>query len=59
MNNLSVYGKGRVLFDSQEVPGKCMISENQDDISDKIDLSFARGVLFFHRFGHIVVIQFG
>ncbi|XP_054812792.1 condensin complex subunit 2 isoform X1 [Prosopis cineraria] len=42
MNNLSVYGKCRVLFDSQEVPGKCMTSKNQDDISDTIDLSFAK-----------------
>ncbi|KAK4255322.1 hypothetical protein QN277_008335 [Acacia crassicarpa] len=42
MNNLSVYGKCRVLFDSQEVPGKCMTNENQDEISDTIDLSFAK-----------------
>ena len=45
MNNLSVYGQCRVLFDSQEVPGKCVTSENQDDISDTIDLSFAKGEL--------------
>ncbi|CAJ1956276.1 unnamed protein product [Sphenostylis stenocarpa] len=42
MNNLGVYGKCRVLFDSQEVPGKCIISQNEHDISDTIDLSFAR-----------------
>ena len=45
MNNLGVYGGCRVLFDSMEVPAKCMISEYQQDISDTIDLSFARGVL--------------
>ncbi|KAF7805780.1 condensin complex subunit 2 [Senna tora] len=42
MTNLSVYGKCMVLFDSQEVPAKCMTSENQDDISDTIDLSSIR-----------------
>ncbi|KAK7375203.1 hypothetical protein VNO78_35896 [Psophocarpus tetragonolobus] len=42
MNNLGVYGKCRVLFDSLEVPGKCMTSKNECDISDTIDLSFAR-----------------
>lgn len=48
LNNLSVYGECRVLFDSQEVPAKCMTSENKD-VSDTIDLSFARGALLFHR----------
>ncbi|KAJ1393808.1 Condensin complex subunit 2/barren [Sesbania bispinosa] len=42
MNNLGVYGGCRVLFDSQEVPAKCMASQNQHDTSDTIDLSFAR-----------------
>ncbi|KAK7312699.1 hypothetical protein VNO77_36770 [Canavalia gladiata] len=42
MNNLGVYGGCRVLFDSLEVPAKCMTSQNQPDISDTIDLSFAR-----------------
>ncbi|XP_068500234.1 condensin complex subunit 2-like isoform X2 [Phaseolus vulgaris] len=42
MNNLGVYGKCRVLFDSLEVPAKCIISQNDHDISDTIDLSFAR-----------------
>ncbi|PRQ52729.1 putative condensin complex subunit 2/barren [Rosa chinensis] len=41
MNNLGVYGRCRVLFDSSEVPGKCISSENQHDKSDTIDLSFA------------------
>lgn len=45
MNNLGVYGACRVLFDSQEVPAKCMASQNQSDTSDTIDLSFVRGVL--------------
>ncbi|TKY48717.1 Condensin complex subunit 2 [Spatholobus suberectus] len=42
MNNLGVYGRCRVLFDSLEVPGKCITSQNEHDISDAIDLSFAR-----------------
>ncbi|KAK7263497.1 hypothetical protein RJT34_31088 [Clitoria ternatea] len=42
MNNLGIYGGCRVLFDSQEVPAKCMASQNQLDTSDTIDLSFAR-----------------
>ncbi|CAL0303967.1 unnamed protein product [Lupinus luteus] len=42
MNNLGVYGGCRVLFDSQEVPAKCMASQNQHDVSDTIDLSFMR-----------------
>ncbi|QHO00034.1 Condensin complex subunit [Arachis hypogaea] len=42
MNNLGVYGGCRVLFDSLEVPAKCMTSKNQHDISDTIDLSFAK-----------------
>jgi condensin complex subunit 2 len=45
MNNLGVYGGCRLLFDSLEVPAKCMESQNEPDISDTIDLSFARGVL--------------
>ncbi|KAJ1400043.1 Condensin complex subunit 2/barren [Sesbania bispinosa] len=42
MNNLGVYGGCRVLFDSLEVPGKCIASQHELDISDTIDLSFAR-----------------
>ncbi|XP_027348230.1 condensin complex subunit 2 [Abrus precatorius] len=42
MNNLGVYGRCRVLFDSLEVPAKCMTSQNQPDFSDTVDLSFAR-----------------
>lgn len=49
MNNLGVYGGFRLLFDSLEVPGKCMANLNERLISDTIDLSFARGVLFFER----------
>lgn len=44
MNNLGVYGACRVLFDSEEVPGKCMSCENRHDSSDMIDISFARGL---------------
>ncbi|KAK7272273.1 hypothetical protein RJT34_28768 [Clitoria ternatea] len=42
MNNLGVYGKCRVFFDSLEVPGKCIPSQNDHDIFQTIDLSFAR-----------------
>ncbi|RDX64855.1 Condensin complex subunit 2, partial [Mucuna pruriens] len=42
MNNLGIYGGCRVLFDSLEVPAKCMASQNQSDISDTIDLSLVR-----------------
>ncbi|KAE9593086.1 putative condensin complex subunit 2/barren [Lupinus albus] len=42
MNNLGVYGGCRVLFDSQEVPARCMASQNQHDVSDTIDLSFMK-----------------
>ncbi|KAL2328378.1 hypothetical protein Fmac_021805 [Flemingia macrophylla] len=42
MNNLGVYGGCRVLFDSLEVPAKCMASQSQSDTSDTIDLSFVR-----------------
>ncbi|KAK9285565.1 hypothetical protein L1049_024760 [Liquidambar formosana] len=42
LNNLGVYGGCRVLFDSLEVPGKCMSCATQNDKSDTIDLSFAK-----------------
>lgn len=45
MNNLGVYGGCRVLFDSLEVPGKCILGDRHDK-SDTIDLSFTRGMLF-------------
>ncbi|KAF8043169.1 hypothetical protein BT93_A1495 [Corymbia citriodora subsp. variegata] len=41
LNNLGVYGGCRVLFDSLEVPGKCM-SDIQNDKLDTVDLSFAK-----------------
>lgn len=46
LNNLGVYGGCRVLFDSQEVPGKCTSCENQREGLDMVELSFARGVVF-------------
>ncbi|KAM6572607.1 hypothetical protein CsatA_016687 [Cannabis sativa] len=42
MNNLSVYGGCKVLFDSLEVPGKCITCDNQQDKANTIDLSFAK-----------------
>ncbi|KAL9236280.1 hypothetical protein vseg_010970 [Gypsophila vaccaria] len=39
LNNLGIYGGCRVLFDSQEVPAKC-ISSTADNNSDLIDISF-------------------
>lgn len=54
MNNLGVYGGCRVLFDSLEVPGKCIASQSEQDISDTIDLSFLRGMLPFQKSGKTV-----
>uniref|UniRef100_A0A7N0TU02 Condensin complex subunit 2 n=1 Tax=Kalanchoe fedtschenkoi TaxID=63787 RepID=A0A7N0TU02_KALFE len=42
LNNLGVYGACRVLFDSSEVPEKCMESVGTTSGSDVIDLSFAQ-----------------
>ncbi|XP_052178447.1 condensin complex subunit 2 isoform X2 [Diospyros lotus] len=42
LNNLGVYGGCQVLFDSFEVPRKCMSSESQHQKLDTIDLSFAK-----------------
>ncbi|XP_050216121.1 condensin complex subunit 2-like [Mercurialis annua] len=42
LNNLGVYGGCQVLFDSFEVPGKCHSCSHQNDISDEIDISFAK-----------------
>ncbi|CAK9163912.1 unnamed protein product [Ilex paraguariensis] len=42
LNNLGVYGGCRVLFDSLEVPRKCMSCSIQNTNSDMIDISFAR-----------------
>ncbi|KAG7638244.1 Condensin complex subunit 2 [Arabidopsis thaliana] len=41
LNNLGVYGGCQVLFDSQEIPGKLVLSANKLDKSETIDLSFA------------------
>ncbi|CAN1161306.1 Condensin complex subunit 2 [Linum perenne] len=42
LNNLGVYGGCRVLFDSEEVPGKFVSSENRSGMDESIDLSFAQ-----------------
>ncbi|KAK6157306.1 hypothetical protein DH2020_011554 [Rehmannia glutinosa] len=42
LNNLGVYGNCRVLFDSSEVPGKCLSPVSQCEGAETIDLSFAR-----------------
>ncbi|CAM8948600.1 unnamed protein product [Rhodiola kirilowii] len=42
LNNLGVYGACRVLFDSSEVPGKCVVSVSTTSSSDVIDLSFVQ-----------------
>lgn len=47
MNNLGVYSGCKVLFDSLEVPGKCISCDNQQDKTNTIDLSFAKGMLQF------------
>ncbi|KAF0917196.1 hypothetical protein E2562_017104 [Oryza meyeriana var. granulata] len=40
--NLGVYGSCRVLFDSFEAPGKCILSDMQTEKAEVIDLSFAK-----------------
>lgn len=56
LNNLGVYGGCRVLFDSSEVPAKCMESVRTATSLDVIDLSFAKGLMmkqlcsYFHAF---------
>ncbi|KAL8239389.1 hypothetical protein R6Q59_015956 [Mikania micrantha] len=42
LNNLGVYGGCRVLFDSLEVPGKCMSCSVTSDKAETIDISHAR-----------------
>ncbi|GAB2233796.1 hypothetical protein Droror1_Dr00003025 [Drosera rotundifolia] len=42
LNNLGVYGGCRVLFDSSEIPEKCISSSTQPDVDDLIDLTFAK-----------------
>ncbi|XP_073296850.1 condensin complex subunit 2-like [Primulina huaijiensis] len=42
LNNLGVYADCRVLFDSMEVPGKCMSTTSQCEGGETVDLSFAR-----------------
>lgn len=44
LNNLGVYGLCRVLFDSLEVPGKCTPTAVQSEVSEVIDVSFAKGM---------------
>ncbi|KAG8387046.1 hypothetical protein BUALT_Bualt03G0212300 [Buddleja alternifolia] len=41
LNNLGVYANCRVLFDSNEVPGKCSSPMSQSEGIETIDLSFA------------------
>lgn len=43
LNNLGVYGNCQVLFDSLEVPGKCLSPVARDEGALVIDLSFASG----------------
>lgn len=45
LNNLGVYGRCLVLFDSFEVPEKSIVHADPEDKSVMIDLSFANGVL--------------
>ncbi|CAL1407127.1 unnamed protein product [Linum trigynum] len=48
LNNIGVYGGCRVLFDSKEVPGKCVSFENQCGRDQLIDLSFAKSMFGFY-----------
>ncbi|XP_020593017.1 condensin complex subunit 2 isoform X2 [Phalaenopsis equestris] len=45
LNNLGIYGSCRVLFDSLEVPEKCILNDTESDQSGVIDLSFAKDYL--------------
>lgn len=45
-----------MLFDSLEVPAKCMTRQNESDIS-AVDLSFAKGVLLCEIFNETVTIS--
>nr|XP_011461065.1 PREDICTED: condensin complex subunit 2-like [Fragaria vesca subsp. vesca] len=42
LNNLGVYGRCQVLFDSSEVPGKCRSYPSKRNSLDLIDLSFQK-----------------
>ncbi|KAJ0582812.1 putative condensin complex subunit 2/barren [Helianthus annuus] len=42
LNNLGVYGGCRMIFDSLEVPGKCMSCSSDYDKTNTIDISYAR-----------------
>lgn len=42
LNNLGVYGGCQVLFDSMEVPGKCIPCEKDHNTSDTVDITFAK-----------------
>ncbi|KAI0513547.1 hypothetical protein KFK09_009572 [Dendrobium nobile] len=42
LNNLGICGNCRVLFDSFEVPEKCILNDTESGQSDMIDLSFAK-----------------
>lgn len=44
LNNLGVYGGCQVLFDSMEVPGKCIPCEKDHNTSDTVDITFAKGM---------------
>ncbi|GMH07163.1 hypothetical protein Nepgr_009003 [Nepenthes gracilis] len=42
LNNLGVYGSCKVLFDSFEIPGKCVLATTQGDNDELIDVTFAK-----------------
>ncbi|PRQ31947.1 putative condensin complex subunit 2/barren [Rosa chinensis] len=42
LNNLGVYGRCQVLFDSSEIPGKCRSCRLKNKALDLIDLSFEK-----------------
>ena len=44
VNNLAVYGGCRVLFDSLEVPGKFILCSSENNSSDMVAISFAKGI---------------
>ena len=63
LNNLGVYGGCRVLFDSLEVPRNCMSCSVQSNISETIDISYAKGsfltfFFLFYRFSRLQMVFF-
>lgn len=58
LNNLAVYGGCRVLFDSLEVPGKCILCSSENNSSDMVAISFAKGICDIASMGNLISLFF-